>query len=70
MKDLNAGKVFDNVNINPKFVTGNFYSTDGLNPTPMGSAMLAYYFVDAINAKFAAKIPQVVVSNYPGVKLP
>lgn len=70
MKDMNAGLEFDNVMISPKFVTGNFYSTDGLNPTPVGSAMLAHYFIEAINAKFGAKIPQVIVSDYPGVKLP
>jgi hypothetical protein len=70
MKNLNAGFVFDNIKINPKFVTGNFFSTDGLNPTPIGSAMLAYYFIEAINAKFGANIPQVVVSDYPGVTLP
>jgi hypothetical protein len=70
MKNMNAGLVFDNVVISPKFVTGNFYSTDGLNPTPRGSAMLAYYFINAINAKFSAKIPQVVVSDFAGVTLP
>jgi hypothetical protein len=70
MKDINAGLVFDNVSISPKFVTGNFYSTDGLNPSFRGNAVLAYYFIDAINAKFGANIPQVMVSNYPGVTLP
>lgn len=70
MKDINAGLEFDNVKISPKFVTGNFYSTDGLNPTPAGSAVIAYYFINAINAKFEAKIPQVIVSDYPGVALP
>ena len=70
MKNMNAGLEFDGVLISPKFVTGNFYSTDGLNPTPIGSAMLAYYFIDAINAKFDAKIPQVIVSDYPGVAIP
>ncbi len=70
LKEMNEGFVFDNVNIGPKFVTGNFYSTDGLNPTPMGSAVVAYYFIEAINAGFGANIPQVIVSDYPGVKLP
>jgi hypothetical protein len=70
LKSINAGLVFDNVKISPKFVTGNFYSTDGLNPTPAGSAVMAYYFIDAINAKFGANIPQVIVSDYPGVALP
>lgn len=70
MKEINGGLVFDNVKIGPQFVTGNFFSTDGLNPTPVGSAVLAYYFIEAINAKFGANIPQVVVSDYPGVALP
>jgi hypothetical protein len=70
LNGLQDGLVFDNVNLNNKFVTGNFYSTDGLNPTPMGSALLAYYFIEAINTGFGANIPQVIVSDYPGVKLP
>jgi len=70
MKDVNGGLVFDNVKISPGFATGNFYSTDGLNPTPVGSAVIAYYFIDAINTTFGAKIPQVIVSDYPGVTLP
>ena len=70
MKSVNDGLVFDNVNVSARFVTGNFYSTDGLNPTPIGSAVIAHYFIDAINTKFDAMIPQVIVSDYPGVKLP
>ena len=70
MKEMNSGLEFDNVSISPKFVTGNFYSTDGLNPSFRGSAVIAYYFIAAINAKFEAKIPQVIVSDYLGVTLP
>lgn len=70
MKDVVAGLEFDGVHVDSKFVTGNFYSLDGLNPTPRGSAVVAYYFIEAINAKFGAKISQVVVSDYEGVVLP
>jgi len=70
LKEMNGGFVFDNVNIGTKFVTGNFYSTDGLNPTPMGSAVVAHYFIEAINEGFGASIPQVIVSDYPAVTLP
>jgi hypothetical protein len=70
LKEMNTGFVFEGVDVGTKFVTGNFYSTDGLNPTPIGSAVIAYYFIDAINAGFAANIPQVIVSDYPGVALP
>jgi hypothetical protein len=69
-KELNTGIIFDAVTLNSKMVTGNFYSLDGLNPTPMGSAMVAYYYIDAINKTFNAKIPQVIVPDYPAVKIP
>jgi hypothetical protein len=64
------GLMFDNVQLDRRFVQGNFFSLDGLNPTKMGSAALAYYFIAAINEKFNAQIPQVIVSDYPGVAIP
>jgi hypothetical protein len=70
LKDMNSGFVFDGVDVGTKFVTGNFYSTDGLNPTPIGSAVVAYYFIKAINEGFGANIPEVIVADYPGVVLP
>jgi hypothetical protein len=70
MWHVTDGLIFDNVKFGYKMVTGNFYSTDGLNPTPAGYAVVAHYFIEAINAKFNAKIPQVIVSDYPGVTIP
>lgn len=71
MKEIvTDGLAFDGVKIDGRFVQGNFYSLDGLNPTPRGSAVVAYYFIDAINKKFGANLPQVVVSDFEGVKLP
>lgn len=70
LKGLNNGYVFDNVSFSTKFVTGNFYSTDGLNPTFRGNAVVAHFFIDAINEGFNANIPQVIVSDYPGVTFP
>jgi hypothetical protein len=64
------GLMFDNVQLDRRFVQGNFFSLDGLNPTKIGSAALAYYFIAAINEKFNAQIPQVIVSDYPGVAIP
>lgn len=71
MKEVSTtGLEFDGVMLNSTFVTGNFFSLDGQNPTPRGSAVVAYYFIDAINAKFGASLPQVIVSDYEGVVLP
>jgi len=62
--------VFDGVTVTNRLVTGNFYSTDGLTPTPLGNAILANYFIQAINKHYNAQVPEVVVSDYPAVKLP
>jgi hypothetical protein len=70
MKEVDAGLTFEGVKVNSAFVTGNFYSTDGLNPAFRGNAVIAHYFIEAINAKFGANIPQVIVSDFPGVTLP
>lgn len=64
------GVVYDNVRLTSRMVTGNFYSIDGLNPTPMGNAVIANHFIEAINAAYNASIPQVIVPDYPAVVLP
>ncbi len=70
MYQVDQGLVFDNVKISNTFASGNFYSIDGLNPTPIGNAVIVYYFIEAINEAFDANIPQVIVSDYPGVIFP
>jgi len=39
------------------YITGGLFSLDGLHPSPLGSALLANTFIEAINAKFGARIP-------------
>ncbi|HTQ79055.1 MAG TPA: hypothetical protein VMM92_03600, partial [Thermoanaerobaculia bacterium] len=41
------------------FLTGGLFSLDGVHPTPFGYAYTANAFIDAINAKFSARIPEV-----------
>ena len=67
---LNAGLTFDGITLTPVFVTGNMYSLDGMNPTPMGSAVIANYFIDAINETFNANLSRLIISDYPAVVLP
>ena len=67
---LRDGLVFDGVKFNNAFVTGNFYSTDGLNPSFRGNALYAYYFIEAINKGFDAKLPQVTIGDYAPIPLP
>jgi len=70
LEGLSTGLAFEGVKVNNSFVTGNFYSTDGLNPSFRGSAVIAYYFIEAINEGFGANLPQVIVSDYAGIPLP
>lgn len=67
---LYPGMVVDGVTITSSLVTGNFYSLDGLTPTPLGNAVLANYFIKAINQHYNASLPEVVVTDYPAVILP
>jgi hypothetical protein len=44
--------------------TGNFFSSDGIYPTPVGQAVIANEVIKAINAKYGAKIPLIHVGDF------
>jgi lysophospholipase L1-like esterase len=60
----------DGITFSTKFVTGNLFSLDGIHLTPQGNALVANYFIDAINAQYSAQIPKVSVANYPPIVFP
>lgn len=64
------GIMVNGMGINASFITGNAFSLDGVHLTPIGNALVANLFIDAINAKYSSKISKVDVSNYSGVKFP
>ncbi len=71
MKEVSAtGLTFDGITFSPAFVTGNLFSLDGIHLTPQGNAVIANYFIDAINGQYGANIPQVAVSDYPAIPMP
>src|SRR6202035_3443947 len=45
-------------------ITGGVFSYDGVHPTPFGYAFVANAFIDAINAKFGAQIPEADLSPF------
>ncbi|HET9327316.1 MAG TPA: SGNH/GDSL hydrolase family protein [Candidatus Eisenbacteria bacterium] len=45
------------------FVTGGLFSLDGVHPTDLAHGFLANLMIDAVNAKFAASIPRVNLSE-------
>ena len=46
------------------------FSEDGVHPNNRGAAFTAKIFINAINAEFGAKIPQVKLGDYTGTRLP
>jgi lysophospholipase L1-like esterase len=66
LRDLaNHGLDIGGVTFTNAFLTGGVFSYDGVHPTPFGYAVVANAFIDAINAKFSANIPE--VDLYPFV---
>jgi hypothetical protein len=60
----------DGIPFNTDFITGNIFSLDGIHLCPRGNALVADNFIEAINKKFNARIPQVIISAYPGIEFP
>lgn len=67
---VKAGFVYNGVSVNASFVSGGFYSLDGLNLTPRGNALLANEFINAINSNYQSNIPQLVATSYSGIIFP
>lgn len=67
---VKSGYMYNGVSVNAAFVTGGFYSLDGLNLTPRGNALLANEFIKAINSNYGSSIPHVDAMKYPAVTFP
>jgi len=48
------------------YVSGNFFSLDGIHPTSQGYGIIANEFIDAINDRYSSSIPAKDVSTIPG----
>jgi len=70
LKEYGAGKQYNGINISNAFISGNLFSLDGIHLTPVGYAITANLFIDAINSKYGSTISHVDVRKYGGVKLP
>jgi hypothetical protein len=60
------------IKFDTSLMTGNFYSLDGVNPTPRGSAVIANGIIKIINEKYKnslkTMIPTLDVSKFEGLK--
>jgi len=70
MKQVKTGLVYDGMRFSVTYVTGGTFSLDGIHLTARGNAIVANYFIDAINGKYASDIPHVNIGDYPGLIFP
>lgn len=68
--NIRTGLVYDGARFNASYITGGINSLDGVHLTPRGNAIVANFFIEAINAKYESHIPLVNVTDYPGIIFP
>ena len=67
---IKNGYNYNGIGISAAFITGNAFSLDGIHLTPMGNAIVANLFIEAINNKYGTKLEKVDPAKYPAVKMP
>jgi lysophospholipase L1-like esterase len=64
-KILKGGYVTDDgVKIDASFPVGNFFSSDGINPTAFGQAVIANEVIKVLNASYKTGIPLIKTAEY------
>lgn len=64
------GLAVEGIEVNADFLTGGFFSLDGIHPTDRGYAIIANKLIDVINTHYKAHIPHADITRYPGVQFP
>jgi hypothetical protein len=61
-----AGKYItdDGVRIDSAYPNGNFFSSDGINPTAFGQAVIANEVIKVLNASYKTEIPLIKTAEY------
>lgn len=72
MKDLSSqsGITYFGNTYTTTYVSGGAFSLDAVHLTGKGYAVVANYFIDAINQKYGSTLRDVNPNNYPGVMIP
>jgi hypothetical protein len=70
LKEFATPKVINGATISSAYITGNLFSLDGIHLTPMGYAITANGFIQAINQTYSSNISIVNVAKFRGVKFP
>lgn len=62
------GKYYMGQKVTAAFITGGLFSYDGVHPSNLGQALIANYFISAINAKYGSALKQVELNSPAGMK--
>ncbi|HQN98664.1 MAG TPA: SGNH/GDSL hydrolase family protein [Bacteroidales bacterium] len=65
-----SGISYDGLIFDTKYITGGVFSLDGIHLTPQGAAIVANYFIEAINKQYHTNIPKAEITQYPGITYP
>lgn len=69
LNQLKTGITQDGVSINTNFISGGFFSLDGVHFTPRGNAYVADEIIKVINAQYGSNVPALNISSYNTVKV-
>lgn len=64
---LSDGTSQSGLPINNRYILGNYYSLDGVNPTALGGAVLANAILASIDTSFNANTPKLDITKYPAI---
>ncbi len=67
LNSLKTGITQDGVNLKTNFITGGFFSLDGVHFTPRGNAFVADEIIKVINAQYGSNVPALDISSYKTV---
>lgn len=67
---LESGITYFGTTYTTTYVSGGAFSLDAVHLTGKGYAVVANYFIDAINQKYGSTLRNVNPNNYPGVIIP
>lgn len=70
LSDFESGFYLDGVAFSAKYIEGGVFSLDGIHPNTKGYAIVANFFIDAINEKYGSNIPKVIVNEFKGIVFP
>ncbi|RYE29186.1 MAG: G-D-S-L family lipolytic protein [Sphingobacteriaceae bacterium] len=69
LNGLKTGVMQNGVTLNTNFISGGFFSLDGVHFTPRGNAYVTDEIIKVINAKYGSNLPALDISTYDAVKV-